>query len=100
MVIASNPPPTGTSRHREDEWSLTTDTRVGGFVGTLLVHYYSAGRATDPADLSWGRGSAMPDRPGSGDGASATILMVEAIGADGTARRVLKVTGFQAKGRS
>ena len=84
---------------RRERWRVETDVpAASGHLGTRLVHYYSVPRGIDPDDLSWSRGAAMPDAP-AGDGHDATIESVHCIGVQGKHRRLMRVTGFQAKAR-
>ena len=87
--------------YRRDVWTTERHVRgADGVVGTRLVHLYSLPWGAELSNYSLGRGEAMPDRPGSGEGALATIDEVGRGVKDGTGRRIFKVVGFEARGRS
>ena len=87
---------------REEGWRESRDVELHGVIGVVFRREYEIlyGRRPESTELKQTlvEGDAMPDRPSSGSGATATIEQVQQELEKGTSKRVVVLTGFEAKG--
>ena len=101
MTTPRNTLPDGVHRWRETEWSFEPGVDEAGQLGFRLTHLYTLPYQKELSTVGFLEGAAMPDRPLTGDGSTATIERVERIESKGnTDVHAVRVVGFETKGWS
>jgi hypothetical protein len=91
--------PAGVQRWSETLWTFEPGADEAGVLGFRLTHLYTIPYQKGFSTISFLEGAAMPDRPLSGDGSSATIERIERIDSKNNADvHAVRVIGFEAKG--